>query len=195
MKSKFLAITMIAFLPIACSPPAADDAADTDTGSTVTETGDTMPGTDMPMIDFARVTDDMQGPVFIDPKGPANVAVSGYDPVSYFEGDGVPVKGSKDFGVKYNDFDYYFSSAANAEKFKADPAAFAPQYGGHCAWAMSRGRLASGDPTKYKIVDGKLYLNFNQMVQDTWLTDIPGFIEKADAAWPKVPEDATFDNQ
>ena len=192
MTKKFLAAILVAILPVACSSP---EASDTETETAAPAETDMMPGTEMPMTDFAEWTDDLQGPVFVNPNGPSNVAVSGYDAVSYFEGDGVPVEGTKEFGVNYNGADYYFASAENAEKFKADPAAFAPQYGGHCAWAMSRGRLASGDPTKYKIVDGKLYLNFNQMVQDTWLTDIPGFIEKADAAWPKVPEDATFDNQ
>ena len=141
------------------------------------------------------VNDDNKGPIFIDPKGETNVAVSGYDAVSYFEDDGVPVKGSKEFGVKYNGVDYHFSSDANAKKFAADPAKFAPKYGGHCAWAMSRGRLATADPTKYTIVDGGLYLNFDQAVQDKWLKDIPGFIEKADKAWPGIDPKSSFDNQ
>jgi hypothetical protein len=70
--------------------------------------------------------------------------------------------------------------------------AFAPQYGGHCAWAMARGSLAPGDPTVYKVVDGKLYLNFNKQVQSNWLKDIPGFIAKANIEWPKIPDTASF---
>lgn len=193
MKKIFIPVILMAALPIACSGQGSgDEASDTQTSAA---SGDMMPGTEMPMSDFTEVTDDMTGPIFINPDGPAGVAVSGYDTVSYFEGDGTPVKGSEEFGVTYNEVDYYFSSAENAKKFEAEPGKYAPQFGGHCAWAMSRGRLASGDPLYYKIVDGKLYLNFNKQVQEMWLKDIPGFIEKADAAWPSVPEDATFDNQ
>jgi YHS domain-containing protein len=88
------------------------------------------------------------------------VAVSGYDTVSYFDGDGVPVKGDAAFAVEHDGAVYHFSNAANAARFAANPEAFAPQYGGHCAWAMSRGYLAPGDPLAYAVVDGKLYLNF-----------------------------------
>lgn len=130
-------------------------------------------------------------PVYID-EDVSPAAVGGYDTVSFFRGTGEPVKGSKKFSVKYDGRAYYFASAENAKAFKANPTAFAPQYGGHCAWAMSRGRLAPGDATIYKIVDGKLYLNFNKQVQTTWLKDVPGFISKANTAWPTIPDDAEF---
>lgn len=131
------------------------------------------------------------GPTYTGVKG-GNVAVGGYDVTSYFTGSGVPVKGSRAHRVSYKGADYYFSTAANAEKFKEKPAAFAPQYGGHCAWAMSRGSLAPGDPLVYKVVGGKLYFNVNKQVQKTWLTDIAGFIKKADINWPKFPDTAKF---
>ncbi|MEM7664628.1 MAG: YHS domain-containing (seleno)protein [Pseudomonadota bacterium] len=121
-----------------------------------------------------------------------NTALGGYDTVSYFQGNGVPVKGDARYTVKYKGADWQFSSQANADKFKQNPAAYAPQYGGHCAWAMSRGSLAPGDPTVYKLVDGKVYLNVNKQVQSMWLKDIPGFIAKANAAWPKIPEGKRF---
>lgn len=193
MKISFVATAILATIPVACSGP--DSGSGNVDAVETADNGEMMPGTGTPMTDFAEVTDGMQRPVFVDPNGPANVAVSGYDPVSYFESEGIPAKGKKDFGVTYNGFDYYFTSADNAEKFEADPTKYAPQFGGHCAWAMSRGRLAPGDPQVYKIVDGKLYLNFSKMVQTTWEKDIPGFLEKANAAWPEVPADATFDKQ
>lgn len=130
-------------------------------------------------------------PVYLSEEG-SQVAVSGYDVVSYFEGNGAPVQGSKQFTVRYDGADYHFATKENADKFQASPTAFAPQYGGHCAWAMARGSLAPGDALFYKIVDGKLYLNFNKQVQQQWLADIPGFITKAEAAWAKVPDDAVF---
>ncbi|APG63741.1 hypothetical protein LPB140_09095 [Sphingorhabdus lutea] len=130
-------------------------------------------------------------PVYVGVEG-ENIGVGGYDVVSYFMGDGVPVKGNATIMVKHEGVAYHFSSQKNADAFSADPAQFLPQYGGHCAWAMARGSIAPGDPTVYKIVDGKLYLNFNKQVQNMWLKDISGFIEKANAEWKEIPDDAAF---
>lgn len=113
------------------------------------------------------------------------VAVSGYDPVAYFT-SGKPVEGSKDFTATWNGAEYRFASAANRDKFKADPARYAPQYGGYCAWAVSQGYTAPADPKVWKIVDGKLYLNYDASVGKKWSADIPGYIAKANANWPKV---------
>ena len=144
-----------------------------------------------PAAFMVAITPTEARPVYVNAEvSPA--AVGGYDVVSYFRGNGSPVKGTKLHSAQYDSATYYFASADNADAFKENPAAFAPQYGGHCAWAMSRGSLAPGDPTLYKVVDGKLYLNFNKQVQKTWLGDIPGFISKADAAWPTIPDDASF---
>ncbi len=131
------------------------------------------------------------GGVYVGVDG-TNIAVGGYDTVSYFQGDGVPVVGDAKYTVEYNGAEWHFSSQANADTFKTNPEAYAPQFGGHCAWAMSRGALAPGDPTIYKIVDGKLYLNFNKEVQDMWVKDIPGFIAKAKVAWVDIPEGERF---
>lgn len=117
-----------------------------------------------------------------------NIAVGGYDTVSYFQGDGVPVRGNARFAVEHDGAIFHFASQANADAFAADPAAFAPQYGGHCAWAMAQGSLAPADPTLYKVVDGKLYLNFNRDIQQTWLGDVDGFIASADSQWAKIPD-------
>ncbi len=121
-----------------------------------------------------------------------NIAVGGFDTVSYFQGSGVPVKGDARYTVQYMDAEWRFASQANADAFKENPSAYAPQYGGHCAWAMSRGSLAPGDPQVYKLVDGKLYLNVNKQVQSMWLKDIPGFIAKANVAWKSVPDGKRF---
>ncbi|TRD09958.1 YHS domain-containing protein [Erythrobacter insulae] len=131
------------------------------------------------------------GGIFVE-VGQPNIAVGGYDTVSYFQGSGEPVKGDTRYTVRYKETEWRFSSQANADAFKENPAAYAPQYGGHCAWAMSRGSLAPGDPQLYKVVDGKLYLNFNRNVQKTWLADIPGFIAKANLAWISVPDGKRF---
>lgn len=115
----------------------------------------------------------------------SNLAVDGYDPVAYFDA-GAPTKGSKEFSYDYKGATWRFSSAASLEKFKADPEAFAPQYGGYCAWAVSQGYTAPGNPQNWAIRDGKLYLNYNDKVQSDWLKDPDGFIAKANQNWPAV---------
>lgn len=115
----------------------------------------------------------------------SNVAVQGHDPVAYFTA-GEPVKGSKDFRTTYMGAEFRFASAENLAAFEADPAAYAPQYGGYCAWAVAQGALAKGDADHWAIVDGKLYLNYNKKVQNDWNEDREGFITTADQNWPTV---------
>ena len=112
----------------------------------------------------------------------STTALQGYDPVAYFE-TGEPAKGSKDFTAEYQGATFRFTSAEHRDGFIADPAAYAPQYGGYCAWAMADGKYAKGDARYWKIVDGKLYLNYNDDIQAKWNADIPGFISSADAEW------------
>ena len=113
------------------------------------------------------------------------VAVGGYDPVAYFE-QGKPVKGDKAITHKHEGATWRFASIENLEAFKADPDAYAPQYGGYCAWAVSQGYTAKGDPHAWKIYDGKLYLNYNKSVQRTWEGKIVRNIQRGDRNWPKV---------
>ena len=87
---------------------------------------------------------------------------------------------------KYQGAVWQFSSEANKAKFVANPAKYAPQYGGYCAWAVSQGYTASGDPKQWKIVGGKLYLNYDASVQKRWEKNIPGFIQAADKNWPGI---------
>lgn len=113
------------------------------------------------------------------------VAVSGHDPVASFT-SAKPVAGSPAFTATHKGAEYRFASAANRDAFQADPARYAPQYGGYCAWAVSQGYTAPADPKIWKIVDGRLYLNYNADVGRRWAQDIPGHIRKADANWPRV---------
>lgn len=117
----------------------------------------------------------------------SSLAVSGYDPVAYFV-EGRPVEGRKAFEFEWNGATWRFANADNRAAFAADPESFAPQYGGYCAWAVSQGTTASTEPEVWRIVDGKLYLNYSKSVQSTWVRDIPGNIAKADKNWPGVLE-------
>lgn len=114
----------------------------------------------------------------------SNLAVGGYDPVSYFEGAGVP--GDKAFSTEYEGAVFRFASEENLARFEADAEAYAPEYGGYCAWAMADGQLAPGNPEYAAVHEGKLYLNANGAIQEMWNADRDGFIEKAMAHWPAI---------
>jgi len=111
------------------------------------------------------------------------LALTGYDPVSYFSGN-APRKGRAEFSATHNGLTYRFSNARNRDAFVKSPARYAPQYDGHCAYGVSRGYKVGVDPLAYKVVSGKLYLNYSRSVQRTWSRDIPGYIAKADSNWP-----------
>jgi YHS domain-containing protein len=113
------------------------------------------------------------------------VAIKGYDPVAYFT-SAKPTKGSSDHTFEWNGAKWHFASAANKDLFAAAPEKYAPQYGGYCAWAVSNGYTAPIDPDAWKIVEGKLYLNYNAEVRTKWQQDVPGNIQKADKHWPEV---------
>ena len=123
------------------------------------------------------------------PAGEVNVnggyAVHGYDVVAYFTA-GQPTEGDDRYTAEYEGVQYRFASAENRDRFAGDPALYAPQYGGFCAFGTAFGRKFDGDPHAWRIVDGKLYLNYSQSVQKTWEEDIPGNIVKADQNWPSV---------
>ncbi|OAN13319.1 YHS domain protein [Photobacterium jeanii] len=112
-------------------------------------------------------------------------AIKGYDAVSYFT-ESAAVKGDSDFTYQWNGAKWYFSSEENRKAFVANPTKFAPQYGGYCAWAVSKGYTAKIDPHAWNIVEGKLYLNYSKSVQQTWQQDIKGNVAKADSNWPQL---------
>ena len=112
-------------------------------------------------------------------------AINGYDPVAYFS-EGKPVKGSEQHTFVWEGATFRFSSAGNLALFAADPSKYAPQYGGYCAFAVSKGATAPTVPNAWTIVDGKLYLNYSLDVMTRWRSDIPGHIAAADGNWPDV---------
>jgi YHS domain-containing protein len=114
-----------------------------------------------------------------------NVAVGGYDTVAYFT-DKKPVQGDAKFSTSYQGTEWRFATAAHRDAFVADPARYAPQYGGYCAWAVAQGNTASADPMRWRIVNDKLYLNYDADVQKKWDASIPEFIQQANNNWPSV---------
>lgn len=133
----------------------------------------------------------LAGEQFVDATG---FAVSGYDVVSYFDLDQAPVgrsqpaplAGKASITADYNGATFAFASAANRDRFLSDPAKYAPQYDGHCAYGVSKGGKVPGNPTLWRIVDGKLYLNITPNVVTFWEEDIPGNIDLAEDNWTSI---------
>ena len=119
-------------------------------------------------------------PINKDGKG---VALMGYDAVAYFT-ESKPVRGSEMFTHTWEGSLWRFASSENRDRFAAEPTRYAPQFGGYCAWAVSNNYTAPIDPAAWKIVDGKLYLNYNKSVQSNWEKNIPANVAKGDANWP-----------
>lgn len=98
-----------------------------------------------------------------------NVAIEGYDPVSYFEGE--PKEGKAEITFTHKGVRYQFATQINLTKFKAAPDRYEPAYGGWCAYAMGEtGEKVKIDPETFKIVNGRLYLFYNFWGNNT-LTD------------------------
>ena len=115
----------------------------------------------------------------------SNTAVGGYDAVAYHT-EGQAIQGEREFSTEWRGAEFRFSSQANLDLFTADPEAYAPAYGGYCAWAISEGYTAKGDPNVWTIVKGVLYLNYNEQIHERWSTDIPGHIARANANYPDL---------
>lgn len=127
----------------------------------------------------------LAGASLVDPvdKDGKGVAVKGYDVVAYFT-QSKPVKGSASFTSRWMGATWWFASAEDRDQFAASPEKYAPQYGGYCAYGVSRGHAVSIDPEAWTVVEGKLFLNYSKGVQKDWSQAIPQNIEKANTNWP-----------
>jgi YHS domain-containing protein len=113
----------------------------------------------------------------------AGVAIQGYDPVAYFT-DNKPSKGNSRFKSEHEGAAYYFASAEHKATFDANPARYAPAYGGYCGYAASIDRLSPVSPEWFQIIDGKLILQHNRKAFDKFNADLAGNVLKADQKWP-----------
>lgn len=113
------------------------------------------------------------------------LALRGYDAVAYWT-ERRPVRGAAGFTHRWNGAEWRFSSAAHRDAFAKDPSRYAPRFGGYCAYAVSRGYTADGDPNVWRIVGGHLYLNYSKRAQSLWEEDVPGNIAKGGRNWPGV---------
>ena len=118
-----------------------------------------------------------------------DVAIQGYDPVSYFNDDG-PQKGKSSLTERVDGAVYYFTNEENKVAFQQDRDKYLPAYGGWCAYAMGAdGSKVKIDPETYKILDGKLYLFYNFYFTNTlkkWNKDEMKLKKSADDYWDEI---------
>ena len=115
----------------------------------------------------------------------SRLAIEGYDPVAYFT-EAKPVQGSSQFTAEHLGATYYFSSAQHQSLFQGEPNKYAPQYGGYCAFGVSKEYKFDIDPEAWAIVDDKLYLNLNKKVQARWVPNKDELIVDADTIWTQI---------
>lgn len=111
------------------------------------------------------------------------VAIGGYDPVAFFE-TGHAVQGSPEHALMWKGAVWRFSSAGNQIRFEMNPWAYAPMFGGYCAFAMAQGRLTTADPELWVIVEGELFLLNSPQVRARWQAEAEALIAEARDHWP-----------
>lgn len=112
--------------------------------------------------------------------GRSDTAINGYDPVAYFT-VGKPVQGLDTYTFTWMDAKWKFASQAHLDLFKADPARYAPQYGGYCAYGIAKDSLVKVEPEQFTVRGDKLYLNYDADIQAQWKQDPERYIREADA--------------
>lgn len=116
-----------------------------------------------------------------------DVAIRGYDPVAYFTMSKA-VEGDAAYSHAWLGAKWHFVSEMHRDLFAQSPISYAPQYGGHCSDGIAYDTITVNiDPDAWRIIDGKLYLNYDQGAA-VEIEEIPGQIERADANWQDLRE-------
>lgn len=113
------------------------------------------------------------------------IAIGGYDPVSYHTMQKA-TKGESQHTYRWNNTSWHFASQSNKDLFSANPEKYAPEYGGFCAYAVSKDALAPTDPHAWTVRDNKLYLNYSMSVRNTWKKNVENYIRLADKNWIRL---------
>lgn len=117
----------------------------------------------------------METTIYTDSSGHA---LQGHDPVAYFT-VGAPTKGNPNISHEWSGATWLFSTAEHRDLFVADPAKYAPAFGGHCAVAQVMGSDLKGSAKRWRIKDGRLYINKN-LVASSMFGLFAGRIQKLD---------------
>jgi YHS domain-containing protein len=122
----------------------------------------------------------------------AKIALKSHDPVAYFT-VGKPTLGSEKYSAEHEGAIYRFSSEENLKKFQANPAKYAPQHGGYCRMGAALGKKLDGDPTLFRVDNGKLSVYSYPAALKGYSSDVSKHGASADANWPKIKNTAPKD--
>jgi YHS domain-containing protein len=113
----------------------------------------------------------------------------GYDPVAAFTMPDQTIKGKPEFVSAFEGAKYWFSTAENKATFDANPAKYAPLYGGFCAIAVAEGNLRPTQAWTHRITpDGHLTLNHNAKALKIWEGRLKHNYKEAQKNWPTVSQ-------
>jgi len=103
--------------------------------------------------------------------------------------------GNPSYKVVYNNFQFNFISAENQKLFESDPSAYAPQFGGFCAWGVGGEYCQDGYPWAadclgpsgnwghWTIYGGKLYFFYKDEAKDKFMTDPALYAASGEQRW------------
>jgi len=113
----------------------------------------------------------------------SGLVLSGYDVVSYHVDQKAAV-GSEKFQTEWAGATWQFVNAENKSSFEATPEKYAPQFGGYCAFAVSKGFTANSNPEVWHLENGQLYVFDSESVRDEWVAEISnGVIAECKVNW------------
>ena len=115
----------------------------------------------------------------------SGIAIQGYDPVAFFT-QNRPVKGLPEFESQYHGARYLFASAEDKATFDANPAKYEPQFGGFCAFGVSKGKTVPVKIEAFQIVNGRLLMQYDLDIKKEFNKDTQGNLQKADQNWPGI---------
>lgn len=116
------------------------------------------------------------------------IAIGGYDVVAFFDAQRA-ISGSAEHALMWKGVVWHFASDDNQARFEANPRAYAPVFGGYCAYAISQGYLAPGNPELWVMEGGQLFLLNNERVHTAWQGDREDLMQVAQDNWPAVLRD------
>ena len=111
--------------------------------------------------------------------------LKGYDAAAYHTA-GIARQGAAAHAVTWSGGTFHFASRAAAERFRADPAAMAPSFGGYCTGGLSQGHVVDANPKLFRLYKGRLYVFASPAGPKRFDKDPEGVIRAARAYALKV---------
>ncbi|MBK8944713.1 MAG: YHS domain protein [Ignavibacteriae bacterium] len=114
----------------------------------------------------------------------ANIVLNGYDVIKYINEKKIQ-KGLSFYSLKWDEFNWLFSTSGNKKLFKSNPQKYIPQFGGYCGYLVTKNIAYPCDPKIFHVYKGKLYLFSSESKKEAFISDIDNQIAKASLNWNK----------